>query len=393
MGRHPFRVHAVALVLVAVSTFGCGGGAGSFVAPPAPDFLLAVSPGSVSVAQGSSSSAVIVMVTAENGFSGSVQVTLSGIPAGVTSNPASPFTVAAGAQTPVIFGVAANTATGNIAISAQGTSGALSHSAPPLTLDIVAAIAPAVARTSYTRTDATAALDNPAGEFHHRHIVYDSAHQQVFVANRTMNRVEVFSSTSQIRTAQIAVPGVSSVDISADNTTVWAGSVTERVFAIDTTALQVNASYTVPPLSPIPNTVFDRPEEVLALASGNFLLRMRQSAAPEALLALWNPGGNSPINLTSAEPQLFQNGLGALARSGNGAHVLIAASDTSGEVALFDTHGNVVAGPRGLGAGTIPEVAANADGSAYVVILSASGAQQIYVLDGSLNPVRSEERR
>ena len=386
MGRHPFRVHAVALVLVAVSTFGCGGGASSFVAPPAPDFLLAVSPGSVSVAQGSSSSAVNVMVTAEKGFSGSVQVTLTGIPAGVTANPAGSFTVAAGAQTSVIFGAATNVAIGNVAISAQGTSGVLSHSAP-LTLDITASIAPAVARTSYARTDATDALDNPAGEFHHRHIIYDSAHQQIFIANRTMNRVEVFSTTTQTRTAEIAIPGVSSVDISADGTTVWAGSVTERVFAIDTTALQVSASYTVPPLSPIPNTVFDRPEEVLALASGNFLLRMRQSAASEALLALWNPGGNSPINLTSAEPQLFQNGLGALARSGNGAHVLIAASDTSGEVALFDTHGNVVAGPRGLGAGTIPEVAANADGSAYVVILSASGAQQIYVLDGSLNPV------
>src|SRR5277367_685215 len=147
MGRHPFRVHAVALVLVAVSTFGCGGGAGSFVAPPAPDFLLAVSPGAVSVAQGSSSSAVNVMVTAENGFSGSVQVTLTGIPAGVTANPASPFTVAAGAQTSIIFGASTSVAIGDVAISAQGISGTLSHSAP-LTLDIMASTAPAVPRTS-----------------------------------------------------------------------------------------------------------------------------------------------------------------------------------------------------------------------------------------------------
>src|SRR5271168_4030696 len=391
MGRFPSRVQQSAIfLLLAAACCGCGGGAssGGFVQPPpTPDFVLAFSPATVSISQGASSSAVNVMVTAENGFSGSVQVTLSGIPAGVTSNPASPFTVAAGAQTPVIFGVAANTATGNIAISAQGTSGALSHSAPPLTLDIVAAIAPAVARTSYTRTDATAALDNPAGEFHHRHIVYDSAHQQVYVANRTMNRVEVFSSTSQIRTAQIAVPGVSSVDISADGATVWAGSVTERVFAIDTTALQVKASYTVPPLTPIPNTVFDLPEEVVALTGGNFLLRMRQAAAPEALLALWNPATNLPVNLTSAEPQLFQNGLGAMVRSGDGTHVLVAASDSSGEIALFDANGNVVAGPRGLGSGTIPQIAANADGSAYAVILLANGSPQLFMLDGSLNPI------
>ncbi len=388
MGRTPSRVQQSAvLLLLAAACCGCGGGSTGFVQPPTPDFLLGFSPGSLSVSQGTSSSAVNVMVTAENGFSGSVQVTLSGIPAGVTSNPASPFTVAAGAQMPVIFGVAASATTGNIAISAQGTSGALSHAAPPLTLDILAAVGPAVARTTYARTDATAALDNPAGEFHHRHIVYDSAHQQVFVANRAMNRVEVFSSTSQTRTAQIAVPGVSSVDISADGPTVWAGSVTERVFAIDTTALRVKASYTVPPLTPIPNTVFDLPEEVMALAGGNFLLRMRQSGAPEALLAFWSPTTNSPLNLTSAEPQLFQNGLGAVVRSGDGTHVLVAASDASGEVALFDANGNAVAGPRGLGSGTIPQVAANADGSAYAVILVAGGAPQLFVLDGSLNPI------
>ncbi len=389
MGRRsPSRIQSAVLLFLAVVCYACGGGGGGTLVQPAPtpDFLLAFSPGTISVPQGSTSAAVSITVTAESGFTGSVQVTLTGTPAGVTSNPASPFTVAAGGQASVIFGVAAGVATGNVAISAQGTSGTLSHSAP-LTLDIVAAIAPAVARTTYTRTDATAALDDPAGEFHHRHIVYDFAHQQIFIANRTMNRVEVFSATTQARTAQIAIPGVSSVDISQDGSTVWAGSVTERVFAIDTKALQVKASFTVPPVAPIPNTVFDLPEEAIALAGGNFLLRMRQSAAPEALLALWNPATNSPKNLTSAEPQLFQNGLGAMARSGDGTHVLVAASDASGEIALFDAHGNAVVGPRGVGSGTIPQVAANADGSAYAVILIANGSPQLYLFDGSLNPI------
>ena len=167
----------------------------------------------------------------------------------------------------------------------------------------------------------------------------------------------------------------------------WAGSVTERIFAIDTTAFQVTASYTVPPLAPIPNAVFDLPEEVTVLANGNFLLRLRQSSAPEALLALWNPSINSPTNLTSVEPALFQNGLGAMARSGDGAHLLVAAGDASGEIALFDANGNAVAGPRGLGSGTIPQVAANADGSAYAGILIANGAPQLYVFDSSLNPI------
>jgi len=388
MGRFPFRVQLAVLLLLTAACSGCGGGSSAIVQPPppVPDFLLAVAPNSVTVSQGASSSAVDVTVTPENGFTGSVQVTLTGIPAGVTTNPVSPFSIAAGAQASVIFGVAANTATGNVSIAAQGTSGSLTHNAP-LMLDIQASGVPAVARTSYARTDATAALDNPAGEFHHRHIVYDAAHQQVFIANRTMNRVEVFSSTTQTRTAQIPVPGVSSVDISSDGSTVWAGSVTERIFAIDTSALQVTATYTIPPLTPTPNTVFDLPEEVMALAGGNFFVRLRQSAAPEALLALWNPASNSPLDLTSVGPQLFQNGLGAMARSGDGTHILVAASDSSGEIALLDSSGNAVAGPQGLGSGTIPQVAANADGSGFAALLVSGGTSQLYLLDGSLNPL------
>jgi IPT/TIG domain len=388
MGRYPPHAQRLALCLfLAVACSGCGRAASSLVqAPPTPDFVLAFSPNSVSVSQGSSSSAVNVTVTADNGFSGSVQVTLSGLPPGVTANPSGSFAVPAGGQAAVVFGAASNVAAGNVAISAQGASGGLNHSAS-LTLDIVTSVAPAVVRTAYVRTDATASLDNPSGEFHHRHIVYDAAHQQLFVANRAMNRIEVFSSVTQMRAAQIAVPGVSSVDISADGATVWAGSVTQRVFAIDTTALQVNASYTIPSLTPIPNTVFDRPEEVVALAGGNFFLRMRQSAISEALLAFWRPDTNSSVNLTAADPQLFQNGLGAMARSGDGGRVVVAASDNSGEIALFDSNGNVVAGPRGLGSGAIPQVAANIDGSAYAAILISNGSPQLIVLDASLNPI------
>ncbi len=389
MGRSRFGIHSVVVSLLAAVSWGCGGGSAAFQPPPPPvaaDFMLAFSSPSVSVTQGAMSSGVSITVTPENGFTGSVQVTLSGVPGGVTTNPASPFTVAAGAQTSVVFGAGANALVGSSAVSAQGTSGSLEHSAN-LTLAIQAPAAPAVARTAYVRTDSTSALDNPPGEFHHRHIIYDGAHQQIFVANRAMNRVEVFSSATQLRIAQIAIPGVSSVDISPDGTTVWAGSLTQQIFAIDTTALQVKARYTVPPLTPIPNTVFELPEEVMALAGGNLLLRLRQPSAAEALLAVWNPATNAPMDLTAVEPQLFQNGLGAMARSGDGAHVLVAASDGSGELALFDGNGNTVAGPRGLGAGTLPLLAANTDGSRFAALLVANGVSQLYLLDGALNIV------
>jgi IPT/TIG domain len=180
--------------------------------------------------------------------------------------------------------------------------------------------------------------------------------------------------------------------LSADGATVWIGTVKEQVAAIDTASLQVKALYTTSGLllvPPVPNTAFDRPEELLALSNGRLMMRLRQAQTPEALLALWDPTSNTATNLTPAEPQLFQNGLGAMARTGDRTKVLVAANDTSGELAEFDSNGNVVEGPHGLGIGRIPLVAANADGSRFAVAFNASGNLQILLLDGSLTQIEA----
>jgi hypothetical protein len=154
---------------------------------------------------------------------------------------------------------------------ASGTSGSLSHPAN-LGLTIQSGVAANIPRTTFARTDSTPAMDDPAGEPHHRHITYDPAHQLVFEANRAMNCVEIYSSTTALRVAQVAIPGASSVDLSSDGSTAWIGTVTEQVAAIDTTSLQVKGRYEIIGLQPLPNTLFDRPEELLALSSGNLMM-------------------------------------------------------------------------------------------------------------------------
>ncbi len=373
-------------LLLALS--GCGGGSSSIQPPPPPppqpDFTIGFSQNSLSVQQGATSQAVNLSLTPLNGFTGSVQVTLSGLPAGVVSTPASPFIITTGSGTPVLFSAATNAPIGNSTIVAQGTSGSLSHPAN-LGLTIQSGIAANLPRTTYARTDSIPAMDDPSGEPHHKHVAYDSAHQHVFVANRAMNRVEVFSSTNFTRVAQVDIPGASSADLSTDGATLWVGTVTEQVAAIDTSSLQIKTRYEIGGLQPLPNTLFDRPEELLALSGGKLLMRLRQSQTSEALLALWTPSSNRLTDLTSTEPQLFQNGLGAMARTGDQSKVLVAASDASGEIAVYDSNGNVLAGPHGLGSGTIPLVAANPDGSRFAAVFVSNGATQVLLLDGSLN--------
>ncbi len=233
-----------ALLFLALS--GCGGGSYSIPPPPPPppqpDFSIGFSQNSVSVLQGATSQAVNLFVNSLNGFTGSVQVTLSGLPSGVVSSPASPFSIPVGSSTPVLLSAAPNASTGSSTISAQGTSGSLSHPAS-LGLTIQAGVAANLPRTTYSRTDSVPAMDDPSGEPRHRHIAYDPARQHVFVANRAMNRVEIFSSTAFTRVAQITIPGASSADLSPDGTSVWIGTVTEQVVAIDASSLQIKARY------------------------------------------------------------------------------------------------------------------------------------------------------
>ena len=375
---------------------GCNGGATQSAAIPAPatpaDFSLVLSSTSITIPQGGVSQPLTLSVNPADSFAGSVQVTLANLPAGVTSNPASPFAIAAGAKMSVIFGASATSAPGASTITAQAISGSLSHSAT-LSLSIQKSAIANLARSTYARTDSTSSADDPSGEPHHRHIVYDAVNKHLFVANRAMNRVEVFSTSVQlpgvglgVRVAQIDVPGASSADLSSDGTTVWVGTITEQIVAIDTTSLQVKSRYSIKPMSPVPNASFDRPEEILALAAGNCLMRIRQSSATQSILASWNPAASSPTSLMSAIP----NGLGPMARTGDQTKVLVAASDTSGNLAILDSNGNVLTGPIAAGSGTIALVAANPGGTVFAVVLVSNGASQIILLDGGLNQIAAQ---
>jgi len=384
-GAKGIPILGLACVLFAA---GCGGGGGSGGSQPPPppqaDFSLAFSSTSVSLSQGGTSSPLTVSVTAENGFTGTVQVALNNLPAGTTSNPASPFSVAAGQNATLVFGAASTASTGQFSVTAQGTSGTLSHSSN-LSLNIQAGSSQNFPRSTYVPSGSVILVDRPTGEPHHRHVVYDPAGKRFFVANQAMNRVEVYSSSDASLQATIDAPGASSVDLSVDGTTLWVGTAIEQIFAINTASLQVATRYPVAGLTPIPNVVFNRPNEVLPLSTGKFLVRLRQPSVAEALLALWNPTSNSFTNLTAAAPVLFQQGIGVMARSGDRTHVIVASNDSTGEAGIFDSNGNLLTGPIALGAGVISFAAANSDGSRFAVIFGAPSASQVLLLDGSLN--------
>jgi len=104
-----------------VPAIGCGGGSpSSFVQPP-PSFTLSSLPGNVSLQQGASGSSSIA-VNPAHGFTGTVSLSASGLPTGVTASfsPAS-----TGTKSILTFTVSSSAATGTTSVTITGTSGSL----------------------------------------------------------------------------------------------------------------------------------------------------------------------------------------------------------------------------------------------------------------------------
>jgi hypothetical protein len=390
----------IPIVLSAISLItACGGGTTSQLAPNAtppptststPDFTVSITPATLTLTQAGVPQSATISIAPKNSFTGTVEVTLSGLPSGVATNPAIPLQIATSTSTSttILIGATLATPTGTATITAQATSGSLSHSAT-FSLTVNPSLIANLPRTAYTRTDSAPIANDPPNEPHHRHIAYDAANQHVFIANRAMNCVDVLATSNEApsngiatHVARIDVPGASSADISADGTTVWIGTVTQQAVAIDTTTLQVKARYSIPPQI-APSATFDRPEELTALAGGNFLMRLRQSSSSQSMLMLWNPTTAALTNLSSVVP----NGLGPMARTADHSKVLVAAGDTSGQVTLLDSNGNVIAGPVTAAAGTIAFAAANPNGTAFAVAVTAASSTQVVLLDAQLNLV------
>jgi hypothetical protein len=390
MWRTRKRLKLVFLFLTAPLGGGCGGGETSVSPPPppTPDFSLSFSAPSVSFAQGATSSSVNIVVAPTSGFADQVQVTLDPLPAGVSSNPASPFSVSASSTTPVVFGASASAATGDFTITAQGTAGTLKHTSN-LTLKVQAGVVSAFSRSNFVATDTAHQEDYPFGDPIHHHIAYDPVGKHVFVPNRARNSVNVFAAVDQSRLTDISVPGASSADLSADGTSLWVGTALDQIAAIDVSSLTVKSHYTVSGVNPSAGTIYNRPVELFALSNGKLVLRLRQPSAAAALLTLWDPATNALTDLTPVAPAFFQLGLGPLARTGDHQKILAAAGDSSGKLLLLDAGGSLVSGPASVGAGATPRIAANPDGTRFAVALLPSGTPQVLLLDGSLSQVAS----
>jgi hypothetical protein len=118
---------------------GCGGGSSSSGSQtkPVADFSLSSNPTSVSLNAGGTAQAVTLTAAALNGFAGTIQGSVTGLPAGVTASPAT-LSLTAGAPQTISFSAADSAAASTATASIAATSGTLSHTVP-VTITVTAA--------------------------------------------------------------------------------------------------------------------------------------------------------------------------------------------------------------------------------------------------------------
>src|SRR5207245_8774802 len=118
---------SLGFVAVSITLAACGGGNQQPPPPPMPDFSLSVSPSSASAVIGNTTSTVTVSVVPQNGFNGSVNVTLQGLPPGVNATPVSSFALQTGVGQALSFSVTSSAPVGVFPLTVSGASGTSSH--------------------------------------------------------------------------------------------------------------------------------------------------------------------------------------------------------------------------------------------------------------------------
>ena len=186
---------------------GTGGGGGT---PTSPDYSLSIQPTSATINPGSSQT-ITISVQAQDGFTGSVSISIAGLPAGVTASPSS-LTIQSPNSQAVTFAASTSAATvSGVSVTIQGSSGSLSHQA-----QLALTVKPLVAvrsRTKYIRTDSTTPFSSyPPPNW----TLYHSSTQRFFASDPYTNHLNVIDSVTQKEIATLVIPGAFGMDQAPD---------------------------------------------------------------------------------------------------------------------------------------------------------------------------------
>lgn len=229
----------------------------------------------------------------------SIDLAVSGLPTGTTAT-VSPSTIIPGDSFTVTIS-AASTApeSQNVPVTATGTPSVAGVTSPKgsFTLDVT----PAPGSLPNNRSDFVSTEATPSG------MAYDRQLDLIFVSNSVWNRVDIISNKTRLLQQSIPVRGIQTVDVSQDGSTVWIGTDSQQVFALNTTTFALTR-YLLPQIS----GASWQDNILLALSDGTLLLGTSHTAGEGGNNnAIWAPSTNQITVLPGSSYLSIRSGDGS----------------------------------------------------------------------------------
>jgi hypothetical protein len=261
-------------------------------------------PNEVAVSIGSSGSTLISSNANSQSIAFDITPSVSGLPLGTTAT-INPTVISPGQSFTVTLNAASSApVTQNDPVTVTATpSGAVA----PATTSFLADVTQPPGSLPDSRTDFTSTSGTPYAA------VYDPIHNLIFASNPSWNRVDVLSNKTHQVVKRIPLPSPpQGIDITQDGSTVWVGTQSQQVYAINTTQLSATR-YLLPKYQSAPWSDY----QLLALSDGTVMMTLGPGVDyGTGYYALWNPTTNS---LTTAKINLDEGPTAApIWRSGDG---------------------------------------------------------------------------
>ena len=287
--RQPWTI--VVSALLCVFTSACGGGGNSSSSsgspPPNPSFTISLSPTTLTLTQGAAGQVLQVSISGQNGFTGTVTITISALPTGVTAAPSS-LSITPNTPGSLTLSASSNAEISEQSVTVTGVSGA-SNITAPLQLTVTGTAPP---DPFHVVGGATV------------HGFFDESRQLLFATNIGLNEVDVISSTNPFSVqTRVPVPQPIGIDQMADGNTLVIGTAAQELVTVDEDTFAV----TQYPFSEVGTggfTLFF--PTVVALANGNVIVIGQEQGVDSndivdggQYLYVWNSNANT---FTQLEP-------------------------------------------------------------------------------------------
>lgn len=310
------------------------------------------------------------MSVSVSGSSGTVNVTITGLPSGVSASP-SQFSVNVGAQQTVAVTASSGASPVSVNLTISGTENGTTHSVQePLLVNLAQQSPHPPFRTGFARTDAQwdVGFINFAPQ---RWVIYHQPTRRFFVTNTFLNRIDVIDATTEQIVAQIPVPGAFVGDDTPDHSAIYMGTQVGDVYKIDPVNMTVIQRYPAAQIGPNGFPAYI----VRVLADGRLAMLGSQGGIPAvdgySALAIWNPADNSFFIAPrfSALPSCpIQDHILEFALTADRTKVLLGSGVSGGALCSYDPVSDaqvaVATNPQGIG---VRQILTPADGKEIIV--------------------------